>query len=169
MRPVPKRKPQKSIHWTKVNTKEVIDLWNGSVLSVQQIADKMGTTRGSIVGKIFRLRQEGVQLKNRIVGLRPDGTAAKPRTRQPRPPAPSKHYPPLKRGGSVGGVVSPPNLNTPTPDTYVDIVALERHHCREVMVMKPTAMYCGANKQEKSSFCPFHHAKNWQLPYSRVR
>lgn len=168
MRPVLKRK-NRTVSWNKENTKLVIELWNGSKLSVQQIADEMGTTRGSVVGKIFRLRQEGVELKNRIVGLRPDGTAAKPRTRQPRPPAPSKHYPPRKRGGSVGGVVSPSNLNTPSSETYVDIAALERHHCREVMVMAPKALYCGAQKQEKSSFCPFHHAKNWQLPYSRVR
>lgn len=152
--------------WRNGSDKELIALWNESVLSVAEIAAKMNTTRGSIVGKIFRMRQQGVQLKQRTVGIRPDGTAAKPRT---RPPAPSKHYPPLKRGGSVGGVVSPTTLNTPSPENYVDIAALEYHHCREVMRLKPTALYCGSKKQERSSFCPFHHAKNWQLPYSRVR
>lgn len=154
---------RQSAFWTPEVRQKLVELWNGSEKSVAEIADALGVSRGSIVGKISRLRKEGIELKERAVGKRPDGTPARP-----RPPATYKHHTPRRGGcGVVGAVLT--TLNTPSSDHYVSIEGLERHHCREVMVVGPKALYCGAQKQEKSSFCPFHHAKNWTEPMKRLR
>jgi len=42
----------------------------------------------------------------------------------------------------------------------VDIMELEGWHCREIVVEKPTVLYCGKHKTDGSSYCLDHHNKN---------
>lgn len=153
------------MQWNAEVIQSLITLWNEEQISVTQIADRLGTTRNAVMGKIHRLRQAGHPVKQREVGKSPEGSPRPPRRRSPTT---HKHSSLSAGEKSVVGVVLS-HLNTPSPNHYVDIEALSSHHCREVVAVGPKALYCGAQKQEKSSFCPFHHAKNWVEPQKRMR
>ena len=48
--------------------------------------------------------------------------------------------------------------SAPDPTPGVDLVDLQRHHCRFPLEARPPFTYCGNNRQDGSSYCEFHHA-----------
>lgn len=151
-----------AVIWDDPTTKYLIDLWNSEIKSVNEIADALKTSRGSIVGKISRLRKQGIELAERKVGSRPANAA-------PRKSGGSHIQSSSPRRRIVVAPTPVPNSPPPNPENYVDIQGLAADHCREVMSLHPKALYCGSPKQKGSSFCPFHHAKNWVSAPPRTR
>ncbi len=158
-----RRKARIQRSWSAERLEKLIEVWNAKVRSVEEIATDFNTTRGSIVGAIFRLRRQGYQLENRIVGK-------VPANRPPKSALPKVRGVSLQSSSPRRRIVETPTPaaapTPPNPQSYVDIQGLAADQCREVMVLSPKALYCGSPKQHGSSFCPFHHAKNW-VPATR--
>jgi len=55
--------------WNEQNISRLIHLWNVEKLSGTEIAVKMGNTRSGILGKVHRMRNEGLMLTHRDAGL----------------------------------------------------------------------------------------------------
>ena len=141
----------------------LVDLWNEKKLSAAEIGVRMGgLSRCAVLGKIGRLRESGkYELISRSPAKRPDG--------QPNRPPSSYIRLKSKRTPPVLIIVPKEEQSQPTSETNVDITALERYHCREIVADYPKTLYCGAQRKDGSSFCAHHHSKNFVKLEPRMR
>jgi hypothetical protein len=120
--------------WTEQNIATLSRLWLSH--SATQIAKIIGATKGAVIGKVDRL---GLPSK-------PPGRASLPK-KPPRPPSVAKE---------VQAPRNPP-LEVPAPSPLsIQIMDLERHHCRWPMWPEQDG-YCGHQKSESHpSYCEHH-------------
>lgn len=122
------------------------------------IGERLGTTKGSIIGKAHRLglaqrrsrspKSEQVSLKSSI---------------EPREPwSPPKNEVPSAE--DIPLWAEPTDSFDPAVSRFVDFISLKPHHCREVVGYETDghklALFCGATKMQDSSYCPRHHVIN---------
>jgi GcrA cell cycle regulator len=143
-------------------------------LSARQMADKMGMTRNSVLGKCFRLdipiqrqpkKVRKVRSRPKVAtndGFRPTYAASR---------SGRKSYHPASRG--LGLAVREPAVHLapgmidlpaePTAATAVTIMGLTDTTCRWPLG-EPTVnmLYCGA-ATEFGSYCPFHSRKAYKM------
>jgi len=123
-------------------------------LSYSQIAKEIGKTRGAICAIA---RRQGLKRgENRIVSVKKKKIAA------PAPFAPvregasldASHAPAmaLTGGGDAAMHFNPSNVVKPS-----HTASLKERDCRWI----ENGMYCCAVKQDKSSYCPQHHARSY--------
>ena len=136
--------------WTDDEDKLLIELWAAGKTS-NQIADALQKSRGSIMGRVFRLRKEGVDLSAR-----------------PRPPRKKRSYTytpkpkPKPRVLELAAVARPipqpvsPFISAPETEygEACDILELRFFSCRYIVKEKPT-LYCNA-MVHKHSYCEKH-------------
>jgi hypothetical protein len=106
----------------------------GEGLSASEIAGELGTTKGSVQGK---LRRTG-HARGAVINTRPKYKAPPPDRRQEAAVAAAKRK-----------------------YRCLDIMALQSHHCRWIVADRPT-LYCGHRKRDGSSYCPHHTGLAWR-------
>lgn len=134
--------------WTDKEDKLLIKLWSTGKTS-NQIATVLKKSRGAIMGRIHRLRIEGVDLKAR-----------------PRPPRKKRIYVPKPKPKpkvlELAAVARPmpqpvsPFITAPETDygEPCDILSLRFFSCRYIVSEKPT-LYCN-QMVHKHSYCEAH-------------
>jgi hypothetical protein len=138
------------LFWTDEESEMLKRLWE--TRSAKDIGALMGKTRNAVIGKANRL---GLPMKKAAPGMRQarDITVRPKRVRAPAPP----RLKPIR--------LAPMVLEEPVPvDGGLHIMQLETRHCREVVGYGHPdllARYCGHQKAQGSSFCAYHHGKNY--------
>lgn len=151
--------------WTEVSKQLLIELWESC--SIREIAERIGVSKNSVVGKAHRLGLSSKGLKWTQAGRE---RRRKRKAGEPVPPLPKKRgaYKPRKR--IVPKPVPPP---APTPETGIHILDLGFQHCREVIGRgkDDLARYCGAairwrrdrwGRMVADSFCQYHAHRNYR-------
>mgnify|MGYP000535279354 FL=1 len=132
--------------WTGANREKLEKLWSAGY-SARLIAAEFETTRNAILGAVHRLklpkRQVAVSAE-RAVYVRLKG--------RPRATRSLKFKP----------IVCEP-IEVPIPDTALRVSLIDRkdHQCCYPI---EGMIYCGADKQAGSSYCPWHHRMVWVKP-----
>jgi hypothetical protein len=145
--------------WTPAQIEELMTLWRQGLTSYQ-LAAHFGTTRGSIMGKIHRLKQtHGLLEKRRTVQ---SDTVQKRRytRREPMLTLASEN-------GFVMRIVEPPPV---VPDqgqlaSIVDVTGC-RWPVRDDPDFVGGVAFCNHTQRDGSPYCPYHARENI-APYSR--
>ena len=144
------------VQWPPEQVDDLRKMW-GQGLSASQIAERLSTTRNTVIGKVHRLglekRRRGTQPGEKRLPPKPKPrrTPARKTARKPTPPRPEP-------------VALPPEpLPAPWDGPSIGILdpALGRYQCRCIVSGSgPDTMFCGAPVPEDSafSFCRFHAA-----------
>lgn len=139
--------------WTDEESNTLIQLWREGLKGID-IAKQLGKSRGAVMGRISRLREEGVDLQTR-----------------PRPPRKKRVYPSRKKpkprvlesAPVVRPIQQPVSIFTQAKDVPYgepcDILSLRFFSCRYIVEDNPT-MYCN-HMVHKHSYCE----KHFQLCY----
>ncbi len=150
--------------WTDERIEELKKLWAEN-WAASYIAREMGTSRNSIIGKIFRLKLPKRQfiIADSVKGLRRQAIPKTSPKSEVTPP-PDRAYARVQ----VATGAEPENRN-------VTLTELEFRHCREIVRKDSDAvLYCGGQRMAYtnrlgqlvySSFCREHHNVNHQLTH----
>jgi len=134
--------------WTGANREKLEKLWSAGYSARLIAAEFPGTTRNAILGAVHRLK-----LPKRKVAVSAERAVYKRTSpRRPRvkvqPCFPSKPF-------------CDPII--PIPDSALRVSLFDRKEnqcCYPIEGM----IYCGADKQAGSSYCPWHHRRVWVKP-----
>lgn len=145
----PRRLP--SVVWTEEEDATLKRLW-AEGYSGSEIGVILHRTRNAIIGRVHRL-----DLPPRAVATMTPPKSGKRRA-APRPLKPRRvtHFPRVELTVAVVA---------PVP-AMASVMALTARMCRYPIgdPKKPGFGFCGAKKQEGSSYCGFHHRICWTLP-----
>jgi len=133
--------------WSAERDEALKQLW-AQGYSASLIADKLANgvklTRCAVIGRAHRLKlpaRRDKQPLERKPHPRANGGPKPPRPRpvpQPPPPSPTPSLEPHMR--------------------KLPLLQLEPHHCRWPLLEDPALqLFCAADKDDSSSYCPFHH------------
>lgn len=125
------------------NDKRILALWKDGV-SGSDIAQALGVTKGSIMGRLFRLREMGISTER-------ERSPSSPEAKEPKVKAEKKekvyrtnriHFPPAPRRRHGSGI---------------SILELKRSSCRYIVgwCEEDLHLYCG-KEQEQGSYCGAH-------------
>jgi hypothetical protein len=126
--------------WSPRRLTELRRLRTDMRLTGREIAAQMGTTEGSVNGKLKRL---GVESPPRRVNVTP-----------PRPIA-------MRKGNCPRSVMLPPpvrEIDPIPPRKTLDIIRLSETTCRWPFETARGWRYCGASCETPRSYCECHHA-----------
>lgn len=128
--------------WTPEQIETLTNLWNAGISS-NKIADKLGVTRNSVMGKISRL---GLH-RHLVVNYMPK--FSKPH--EQKPPTPIK-----------------PQSSKGRP---IDFIKADHRHCQWPLwgPSVKTGKVCGAKPVPTKSYCAHHLAKSFTEMWSRRR
>ena len=140
-----------------IDTNKLIELWR-SGLTATQISKEIGATRNAVLGKVFRLRNNGVDLDTRAkLGI---GKVKKPD--RPKPPA-------LKYKATAREIARRAADLCNRPELCGGILFSERkpQQCAYIAgdPRNPSVKCCGTYTGLGSSYCPSHH----RLCYNQIR
>lgn len=124
--------------WNDWQYEKLVELAKNGELSAGMIGQQVGKTRNAVIGKLRRLNIERAFIPK----------IPKPRSR--KEPKPVFFQPPVE--------LMPLGPEEPSPETAVELVDLERGHCRY-----PTEgnKYCGGNRV-RGAYCAFHAERCYQ-------
>jgi hypothetical protein len=120
-------------------------------LSTGLIADRLGRTKNSVIGRIWRLKLSGHRSwqpakcrprPQRPLASKPEAPIMPPSRKEKSAPKPPQAPPPEAIWNALEGI---------TPVTFMD---LETEHCRWPV----TGGFCGCQKDDDSSYCSTHRA-----------
>jgi GcrA cell cycle regulator len=136
----------------------IIDLWQENI-SAQEIADRLGVTKNTIVGKVTRIRNRGYDLRKRKPPEQVVAVAR--RTSVPKPVVP---WVPAPRADPV---IEPKTVHVAGPKRLMD---LGIDDCRYVISgeLASSYLFCGEPKAGKA-YCAAHHKLCYIKPPSRVK
>lgn len=136
--------------WTEAKIDLLKRLIEGK-LSSGQTAKEMGTSRGSVVGKAFRL---GLRFQSPTVTNSRKSTEMKISRRRERKSLRSSPLPPM----------------APEPDALrLSVVELEASHCRWPVTEDHPFLFCGHEKAAGFSYCAHHCGIAYIAPEARHR
>ena len=155
---------KKTIHrpdqWSAASDKRLIDMWFAGQ-SANAIAVALGVSRGSVMGKVYRLRQNGVLDYRQD----PSGWAGrKKKTPHPLPKLKTMASQPVQtlnlnkpREPDPVPVVAPPVPMFDPSKPYTNILQLTLDTCRYIMTedTSVSAFYCG-EPVDRKSYCKAH-------------
>lgn len=139
-------KKQSNDHPLTAQDQSIIDLWQENV-SAQEIADKFGVTKNTIVGKVTRLRNRGYDLRMRKPPEKVVAVAR--RTSVPKPVIPWVPAP------TVNSISEPKTAHVNRPKGIMD---LGIDDCRYIISGDTASSYlfCGEAKSSRV-YCAAHH------------
>ena len=144
--------------WNPAEVNRLIALWKTGA-SASTIAGEFGCglTRNAILGKIDRLRREGVDL-----GPKRQGGARKATRRQAKAPVLRQRVKPASKSAML-----PTQMN---PTTLLDLGPRQCRFPIDDINTPGTAetLFCGAHQRDGSSYCEHHHAR-CMTPYKRAK
>lgn len=134
--------------WTEDKVKKLLELREQG-LSARLIANEMGVTRNSVIGKVHRLGLKFRSTKWSFSQSVREGLRHRQRS--------------INGRGLKGNRQKFPSYPLPIetdvpPSTAVQLLDLEEHHCRYVFNSGRNALFCGADKTH-GSYCEKHHHK----------
>lgn len=150
----------------------ILKLWDAETKG-QEIADKLGVTRNTVMGIVHRARKkDGPKPANRETNqfkpkdpTQPKAPKVKPRVKAPTP----------ARVAPVWVRTPDPELFT-APDEGVPLMDAKPHHCRWVVGKTPLAerhtqaLFCGAHVMlPGGSYCAEHHGLVYPPPHEQKR
>jgi GcrA cell cycle regulator len=140
------------LSWTEAREAQLRELWLDG-MSARLIGDKLGVTKGSVVGKAHRLGLPG-----RGSPIRTGGPAVAPR----------KEIAAQATGASAAAVP------LPAPESEASVPPTRRALCAWIEGEKGVdfkfyadAPRCGNKAKRGSSYCEAHHARCWVKPWRR--
>ncbi|HEY1896908.1 MAG TPA: GcrA family cell cycle regulator [Terracidiphilus sp.] len=139
--------------WTEAQDEYLREHY-GQDLSARQIGNELCLSRNAVIGRARRL---GIEVVPRPRNPERPRRRASPKRGVPRPADPQ---PPraTEMSAELFPIVSRP----------VSLLQAQDHHCRAIVGERDgIALYCGADKQSGSSFCPGHYAR-FYLPMRRA-
>jgi GcrA cell cycle regulator len=136
----------------------IIDLWQENI-SAQEIADRLGVTKNTIVGKVTRIRNRGYDLRKRKPPEQVVAVAR--RTSVPKPVVP---WVPAPRADPV---IEPKTVHVAGPKRLMD---LGIDDCRYVISgeLASSYLFCGEPKAGKT-YCAAHHKLCYVKPPAKVK
>jgi hypothetical protein len=148
--------------------KNLVEMWEKGKTSTE-IAKALGVTRNAVMGKIFRLKQEGFALRSKIKPLTTLPLFPEDREHQPVPlPKPEKKQraPKFEKKDPVE---NQPDLLSQNEDG-VTILNLEHWHCKYIKGVnaKMETLYCGKPQHYKWC-CEQHHRLCYLPPPSKAK
>ena len=132
-----------------IDADKLIELWR-SGLTATQISKEIGATRNAVLGKVFRLRNKGVDLDTRAkLG---NGKAKKP----PQPKPPALKYKATKREVARRNADM---LNRPELRGGILFSERQQQQCAYIAgdSRDPDVKCCGRFTGLGTSYCPSHH------------
>lgn len=131
--------------WTTLEIADVVRLWNDGY-AASQIALKIGRTRNSVIGVVFRqkLASRTTQIRSRPAPLTQEEKEARS----------------VKRTATLA--VRRQQFTEMRP-LNVSLLDLKPHHCRFPYGDGPH-FFCGATVKQFTSYCPYHHSVCYGRP-----
>jgi len=130
------------MYWSDKDDKLLISLWQAGKKG-HEIAEVFKVKRGAVLGRIHRLRLNGVEIRKRPIG-----------TQKPCAPRKAKPIQQPKK-------FEPVNPNHEAYKDPCDIMGLRYFSCRYVVSEKPT-LYCN-QLIHKHSYCEYHFQLCYQV------
>lgn len=156
--------------WTKARVARLVAM-TAQGFSSTQVARKLGggITRNAVLGKLYRLRKQGLPPKagEPKPEPKPEPKAAKPKAAK----LPRKQH---KQSFGFGAAATPNPATPPTPVPLTDydgidprtpgllrIMDLKAHHCRWPLnnALGGEYYFCGDKRQGMKPYCEKHNAK----------
>lgn len=148
--------------WTSEKVEILKSEWAAGT-NVRAIADMLGGSRNTIIGKAHRLA-----LPMHAGSL---FHPAAPRKKAAAKPKAARRLPIRRVKVSTpqsAPLPPPPPAGAPDP-LRIPFADLEWRHCRYSVSAKPPHFFCGHARRGKSAFCPFHHALCHEKPREKPR
>ena len=122
--------------------------------SALQIAQALGVTKNVVIGTVTRLRKKGL-----ITREKEKNDAGRHRGKMVPPLRLARPATPMARLFSYEPNIEPSSR----ADGSVDLMSLERHHCRfPVSRIDDQHYFCGSPRRDiRSSYCEKHHQVVW--------
>ena len=150
---------ENSRFWTQAKVEILKVEWQAGT-NVRVIADMLGGSRNTVIGKARRLElpmhkasrfhpdKHEKKKKKQQLAKKPNGKRRVKRLRRVTPPAPQ-----------TAPALPPPPSPFEAPDSLRIVFAeLASHHCRYSASPEAPFLFCGHARQAESAFCAFHHA-----------
>lgn len=138
----------------------IAELWRANATS-NQIAQRLGITRGAVMGHIHRMKKAGLlEARGPVVEAKGKKTKAKTQPKGRRRPTAK-----FGAGNVIRTKPDPASLpQLPGLPNHVQLDGLRLMSCRFIVCESPTGpFYCGEQK-ERGSYCE-PHAKLCYIPY----
>jgi GcrA cell cycle regulator len=153
--------PGKPRFWTPDKVERLREEWAVGT-NIRLIADMLGGSRNTIIGKAHRLQlpMHSGSLFHPDAPRKPRKQKQEKRMRIRRPRAAMPQSAPLP---------PPPQPDTAPPPLRISFADLQWRHCRYSVSSAAPHFFCGHPRQGKSAFCPFHHALCHEKPREKPR
>lgn len=158
--------------WTADLERQLINLWNTDTKTAAQIAVALGPkfTRNAVIGKVSRLRKQGVPLRANA-----NPQSSKDLTVQVIRRARKKRIDRMAHGAMPGADERPPLAYDPPPPDPLDpqvfhIIHLEKEHCRWPYGTPGQADFgwCGRQRTPGLVYCAHHAKRAFAPPFVRA-
>lgn len=159
-------RPPRTIKWTPYIIEKAKELI-ASGATRGEIADILGCTRNSVIGKLHRL---GIRCEKRTAatqGGRPGGVKEyKPRVRKQAPAGSRRPHAVESSQPQPGGSEPAPCLPAASIEMNpCDIWDLTNRRCKWIEGdPRQSYFFCGAPSKDGSSYCKSHHKRVWERP-----
>lgn len=136
-----------TFNWERMGWTAKLDKWwNQDGMSAREIADRLGVSRGAVLGKVHRMGWSGTVKK-----------PARPNTgnRARKTPSKGPDRPPLRKEPGINDLVPLPT--DPSYEAAVTLMELKPHHCKWPISGPGMTRYCGCAKVSSSNpYCDTH-------------
>lgn len=162
--------------WSKEQLQFLVK--NRLLMSMSELAEHLGKTRGSVAGKLFRIGFKvnkafhSKMVSRALTRAHASGKYAGRKTRRLATPEGLEGYVGIKSTFKRGAKSVPQHMIEPPVmilnGTGVKIGDMEAHHCKWIIGEPSDITCCGQDRQNKSPYCTAHHSIAYKPPLKRA-